>query len=108
MSPILRKDRLNREKQLDAVAGFVILDQQPFNVVEASSFRHLLETYSSTTFPVHVPSRRDVTARVEEIATGAVKTLTDIMAPLWPAITTDNWTSNTGVSGQMQWCRGVA
>ena len=104
---ILRANRQSREKQLRAVSGFVILDQQPFNVVEAPSFRHLLETYSGAVDPVHVPSRRQVTERVEEMSIGAVETLTDILKPLWPAITTDNWTSNTGVSGQVYWCIGV-
>lgn len=100
MLPILRRDRDLRKLKLDAVCAFVILDQQPFNVVDASSLRHLLETYCNTS-PVYIPSRRDVTERVEEMATAAVETLTDTMAPLWPAMTTDNWTSNTGVSGQV-------
>lgn len=93
----LRAQAKSQRNLLNAVAGFVILDQQPFNVVEAPSFKYLLQTVSGVVGSQY-PSRRAVTDRVAEITTVAADKIRDILKGTRPALTTDNWTANNGVS----------
>lgn len=97
ISSCLRTEAKFNRKILNAVSGFVVLDQQPFNVVEAPSFKHLLATLSKLP-DCYCPSRRVVKDRVETMADSAVERIRNVLKGTRPAITTDNWTANNGVS----------
>lgn len=96
----LRREEKDNRKLLNAMAGFIILDQQAFNVVEAESFTYLLNT-ASRGGDWKCPSRYEVKTRIGRIAEEAVKRLREVLRGTQPAITTDNWTANNGVSGQV-------
>ncbi|CAM9974375.1 unnamed protein product, partial [Ectocarpus fasciculatus] len=80
-----------------AVAEFVVLDQQPFNVVEAPSLQNLVQVAANDT-NLKLPSRPTVAKKVWTMAICAEATLRDKMQGTHPALTTDCWTSNSGVS----------
>lgn len=52
---------------LEAVAEFVVLDQQPFNVVEAPSLQNLIQVAANDT-NLKVPSRPTVAKKVWTMA----------------------------------------
>lgn len=81
---------------LTAIAEFVVLDLQPFNVVTAPSFQRLLQTVSANLL-IPIPSRPTVVARVEKMKDEAVKNITVMLEGTRPGLTTDIWTANDGV-----------
>lgn len=80
-----------------AAAEFIVLDQQPFNVVEAPSFENLLRVAANDA-SLGAPSRHDVSTKVSAMAKEAEGKLRDMLKGTHPALTTDCWTSTSGVS----------
>lgn len=78
----------------------MVLDQQPFNVVEAPAFQQLIWMASPNCCGQAdgIPSRYLVTERVEEMNEKAVKTIKEKLIGTRPAVTDDIWTANDGVS----------
>ncbi|CAM9525644.1 unnamed protein product, partial [Hapterophycus canaliculatus] len=92
-----RPRSLTQQALLGAVAEFIVLDQQPFNVVEADSFKNLIQVAANDT-SITVPSRPTVSKRVSTMAISAQGNIREQMKGTRPALTTDGWTSCSGVS----------
>lgn len=92
-----RPRTLTQMALLGAVAEFVALDQQPFNVVDAPSLRNLIRVAANDA-SITVPSRPTVSERVWKMAISAEGKLREMLKGTRPALTTDGWTSNSGVS----------
>lgn len=95
--PIYRPKNSTFHNLTGAIADFVILDMQPANVVEAPSLARLLRTAARDSSLV-VPSRPTVMNRVEAMAIEARYSIQQMLKDTRPALTTDIWTANDGVS----------
>lgn len=95
-----RPETLTQQAILGALAEFIVLDQQPFNVVDARSLENLVQVAANDA-NLKLPSRPPVSRRVWTRALSAEASLREQMKGARPALTTDCWTSCSGVSRRL-------
>ncbi|CAN0413553.1 unnamed protein product [Discosporangium mesarthrocarpum] len=79
------------------ITDFVILDQQPLNVVAAASFKRML-CIAARKDDLKVPDRRVTRTNIMDRAESAISTLkNDVLKGRPVDATSDIWTANTGV-----------
>ncbi|CAN0495672.1 unnamed protein product, partial [Ectocarpus sp. 12 AP-2014] len=101
-TPVLKYERkaLTDIALLGALVKFVVLDQQPFNVVQASSLENLIQVATNDT-NLKLPSRPTDAKKVWTMAVCAESVLHEKMTGTNPALTTR--TAGPPTTGLRSW-----
>ncbi|CAN0024016.1 unnamed protein product, partial [Discosporangium mesarthrocarpum] len=89
--------RSREERLKEGITDFVILDQQPLNVVAATSYKRMLCS-AARKDDLKVPDRRVLRTDIMDKAESAINALkNDVLKGRTVAATSYIWTANTGV-----------
>ncbi|CAM9743736.1 unnamed protein product [Discosporangium mesarthrocarpum] len=95
--PNIVVDKSREESLKEGIADFVIVDQQPLNVVEEQTFRRLL-CITANKDDLKLPGRRALRSLILARKESTVRTLKeDVLKGRTVTATSDIWTANTEV-----------